>query len=100
MYKRQNVDFPIPGSPPSRTTEPLTNPPPRTLSSSCIVVAVRCDVSSGAERISGTREFARVVKCVVAKLVLEVRCISSVIVFQELQESHRPIHRGYCVPHS
>ena len=29
-----NVDFPIPGSPPSNTSEPFTNPPPNTLSSS------------------------------------------------------------------
>ena len=29
-----NVDFPIPGSPPSRISEPFTIPPPSTLSSS------------------------------------------------------------------
>ena len=31
---RINVDFPIPGSPPSNISEPFTIPPPKTLSSS------------------------------------------------------------------
>ena len=35
------VDLPIPGSPPSRTSEPLTKPPPNTLSNSPIPVCVR-----------------------------------------------------------
>ena len=33
-----SVDFPIPGSPPIRVTEPGTNPPPITLSSSLKLV--------------------------------------------------------------
>ena len=36
-----NVDFPIPGSPPSNTRDPFTKPPPNTLSSSPIPVCVR-----------------------------------------------------------
>ena len=36
------VDFPIPGSPPTNTKEPLTNPPPNTLSSSAYPVEVLC----------------------------------------------------------
>ena len=31
---RSNVDFPIPGSPPKRVTDPGTKPPPRTVSNS------------------------------------------------------------------
>ena len=34
------VDFPIPGSPPTRVTEPGTNPPPITLSSSLRLVLI------------------------------------------------------------
>ena len=34
----RSVDFPIPGSPPTKTKEPLTIPPPNTLSNSSIPV--------------------------------------------------------------
>ena len=34
----RSVDFPIPGSPPMRTSEPCIIPPPRTLSNSAIPV--------------------------------------------------------------
>ena len=37
-----NVDFPIPGSPPTNTKEPLTSPPPNTLSSSAYPVEILC----------------------------------------------------------
>src|SRR4051794_8401190 len=38
---RSNVDLPIPGSPPTRTTEPGTSPPPSTRSSSAIPIGTR-----------------------------------------------------------
>ena len=37
-----NVDFPIPGSPPTKTKDPLTTPPPKTLSNSFIQVENLC----------------------------------------------------------
>ncbi len=56
-----SVDLPIPGSPPSRITEPRTKPPPVTRSNSAMPDAVRgasllspCRPSSG-----NTRPFAR-----------------------------------------
>ena len=39
------VDFPMPGSPLTRTTEPLTMAPPRTLFNSEIPVSVLCSLS-------------------------------------------------------
>ena len=38
---RTSVDFPIPGSPPSKTSEPGTNPPPRTRLNSSISTGSR-----------------------------------------------------------
>jgi hypothetical protein len=35
-----NVDFPMPGSPPTNINEPATNPPPKTLSNSMLPVAI------------------------------------------------------------
>ena len=38
-----SVDFPIPGSPPTNTSEPFTKPPPNTLSSSLYPVGILID---------------------------------------------------------
>ena len=51
---RRSVDLPIPGSPPSRTTEPGTRPPPRTRSSSPIPTGRR-----GASGTADAREGSR-----------------------------------------
>ena len=47
MFKatcNNNVDFPIPGSPPKSVTEPFTKPPPKTVSNSLLLVTT---LSSG-----------------------------------------------------
>ena len=41
-----SVDLPMPGSPPSRITEPATSPPPSTRSSSALPLEARVSVSS------------------------------------------------------
>ena len=61
----RSVDLPMPGSPPSRTTEPATSPPPRTRSSSPMPTGRRSVVSPGAGggqrhgRCAGAREGRR-----------------------------------------
>ena len=94
----RSVDLPIPGSPPSSTSEPLTRPPPRTLSSSDIPVSYR--VSSLNERLfmlaSGNlpapEPFAS--PC-------DFGCMSvSSSVFHAPQALQRPLHFGYSCPHS
>ena len=50
---KSSVDFPIPGSPPTNTSEPLTTPPPSTLSSSSNPV---CNLSSSSSCISESLE--------------------------------------------
>ncbi len=42
MVCRTRVDFPIPGSPPSNTTDAGTSPPPRTRLSSSSIISIRC----------------------------------------------------------
>ena len=47
---RRSVDLPIPGSPPTRTSEPGTSPPPRTRSSSPIPIGRRGDSAATSAR--------------------------------------------------
>src|SRR5437899_2375756 len=70
-----SVDLPMPGSPPTRTTDPGTIPPPRTKSNSARPVCQRATAS----------------------LFRSVRPISE---FQAPHESHLPPHLGWSAPHS
>ena len=51
---RRSVDFPIPGSPPRRTTEPGTRPPPRTRSTSASPVRRRGASAASTSRMRRT----------------------------------------------
>src|SRR5687768_9913135 len=86
--------LPIPGSPPSRTSEPRTMPPPRTRSNSPIPVGIRCSASAGtsfrATAARGARETPPALGGATTR--------SSTSVFQLEQDGHRPIHLGAWKP--
>ena len=83
------VDFPIPGSPPTNTKEPLTNPPPNTLSSSAYPVEVLC-ASCPTKLFNGFG--ASWILFSLFPLSTFVESFSSKNVFHELQAGHFPIH--------
>src|SRR5439155_27273506 len=94
---RTSVDFPTPGSPESRLTEPATNPPPRTRSSSPTPVGRRPS-TAGPTSDTGTAvgaEFGAARRTGVAR-----DSTSSIIVFHSPQPGQRPTQRGAVVPHS
>src|SRR4051812_5224993 len=88
------VDFPIPGSPPSRMAEPSTRPPPSTRSSSPMVVDKRAgeetwvlsEASSSPRLLPGFNPLGVVVTA------------SSTSVFHSPQASHLPAHLGEVAP--
>jgi len=88
-----NVDLPIPGSPPIRVADPSTNPPPSARSSSAIPVTRRSgSVTSASSPISA---IARPPDC---RLCLAWNGVtlpptSSTNVFHSLQSTHCPCHR-------
>lgn len=92
------VDFPIPGSPPSKTSDPGTRPPPNTRfnSSSCIsmrgssppVISLRM---TGLLLTGSSPDTGRVP-------VAGLRTTSSTYVFHSPQEGHLPIHLGESCP--
>ena len=89
-----SVDFPIPGSPPRRITEPCISPPPSTLSNSAIPVFIL------------SPSFAAIVSMVfrtnfdfeIVGLRLEVSIISSVKEFQLSHSGHFPSHLSDSYP--
>ena len=98
------MDFPIPGSPPTSTSEPRTIPPPKTRSSSPIPVRILSScVASISDNFFGD-EFSCAAEEPVAERPREVAAtvwiISSTIVFHALQPGHFPSHLIDSVPHS
>ena len=91
-----SVDLPMPGEPPSRTTEPGTTPPPSTRSSSPMPVLSRATSSARTSR-SGTARpgaaFAPPPRAVLAGAT------SSTSVFQSEQLGHWPCHLAVVAPH-
>ena len=90
------VDFPIPGSPPIRMAEPGTRPPPRARSSSASPVPCRCGIWPGAS--SGTNSTARPPldrSCFCEKTVAGA---SSANVFHSPQSGHWPCQRCATLP--
>ncbi len=88
----------MPGSPPTSTTEPGTNPPPRTRLSSDSPVSMReCESEGTSERWTGTGtgtdEGARLGP-------LLAGAASSMIVFHWPQPGQRPSQPGALYPHS
>ena len=94
---RRSVDFPIPGSPPTRTSEPFTIPPPRTRSSSEILVLIL--VSSDEDTFFILVAFGLSATDTVLLLLVFVT-FSSTNEFQALQDGHCPIHLLNSFPHS
>ena len=83
----------MPGSPPTRTTEPGTTPPPNTLSNSTNPVRIRSSPSTSIESIGTGWEI--LLGGVVCRLLEEPPISrSSFRVFHCPQSGHRPNHLG------
>src|SRR6056297_2528027 len=92
-----SVLLPIPGSPPSRVTEPATRPPPSTRSSSASPVD---SGSPSAAPTSPIRTGPGRVDAGSTGSAWSPRSTSSTSVFQSPQPEHLPAHLGCAVPHS
>src|SRR6267142_6500485 len=93
-----SVDLPMPGSPPTRSTEPRTKPPPVTRSSSAMPEGRRgaswllpVNVSSANSR---PLRLERIETGIVVAPVIS----SSASVFHSPQDSHLPCQRLYAAP--
>ena len=93
-----SVDFPIPGSPPIKTREPGTSPPPNTRfsSSSCILMRGSSSASISL-RITGFA-FCVSMPDTGRRLVVSFRTISSTYVFHSPHDGHLPTHFGDSCP--
>ena len=97
------VDFPIPGAPPTSTSEPRTAPPPRTRSSSPIPVGKRSSsvVSTSAIVLGRLTATPRALPRLAAGLFLAAFSAGrSTMVFHAPQAGHFPCHFGVSLPHS
>src|SRR5882757_4715390 len=93
-----SVDLPMPGSPPTRSTEPRTKPPPVTRSSSAIPEERRgaswlLPVNDSSANLRPLRLERIETGIVVAPVVS-----SSTNVFHSSQDSHLPCQRLYAAP--
>src|SRR5688572_18097495 len=93
-----SVDFPMPGSPPTRSTEPRTNPPPVTRSSSTMPEDRRG--ASWLLPVSDSSANVRPLRLDRIDTGIEVAPVvsSSASVFHSPQESHLPCQRLYAAP--
>ena len=87
----------MPGSPPSRITEPATNPPPRTRSSSPIPLTARDSVSCV---ISVTVRLAALPAGALRAAGSDKAEAASSSVFHAWQAGHCPCHCGVRAPHA
>ena len=103
---KRRVDFPIPGSPPTKTRDPLTTPPPNTRSSSSYPVFIRSCSSSW---ISDSLAGFILMPVTPPDPVLEIPRFpeasafatgSSTNVFHSRQPGHWPSHFADSNPHS
>ncbi len=86
---RVSVDFPIPGSPPTRVTDPGTRPPPRALSSSLMPVGTAWN-DVGGTCVIGTASPLWAVGATITRTSLRV--------FHSPQPGQQPTHLGGEVP--
>src|SRR6266566_4137570 len=93
-----SVDLPMPGSPPTRSTEPRTKPPPVTRSSSAIPEGRRGASTLLPVRVSSTN--SRPLRLLRIETGIEVEPVvsSSASVFHSPQDSHLPCQRLYAAP--
>src|SRR3989338_1452002 len=90
------VDFPMPGSPDNKTRDPATTPPPRTRSSSPMVVALRsADLRSALSSLTTSAAFASAT----AEALPPVSPPLSLNVPQPPHSRHRPLHLSCCASH-
>ena len=91
----RRVDLPMPGSPPSRMTEPCTKPPPVTRSSSAMPEGVRGASLVSPDRPSSgkIRPLARDGRVATGPAMGLAEPVSSTMVFQPPQASHLPFQR-------
>jgi len=90
-----SVDLPMPGEPPSSTSDPGTRPPPRTMSSSPMAVLSRGARSALTSR-NGTGRAAGPEGRAARAPPLGAR--SSASVFHSPHDGHCPCHFGVCAP--
>ena len=94
---RIRVDLPIPGSPPSKINDPLTIPPPRTLSSSPKPVDI-LDTSCPLYEFNALGSFLSFSFLTPFSVIFSTFCSKKV--FQLLHAGHFPIHFALSYPHS
>src|SRR5258708_2159522 len=90
------VDLPMPGSPPIRSAEPGTRPPPVTRSNSAMPVMRRGGGASSDLRSSRANLWP--LRRLPARAPMGGAAPSSVMVFQPPQASHLPDHLGAMLP--
>src|SRR5262245_30319743 len=90
------VDLPMPGSPPTSSTEPLTKPPPVTRSNSATPDASRG--ASCAVPVSGSSANGRPLRDGLIVRASVASALSSAMVFHSPQESHLPCQRPVTAP--
>src|SRR5256885_6669477 len=93
------VDFPMPGSPPTSTTDPGTMPPPSTKSNSASPVRQRSG-RTVARLESWTGATSPALAFQPSDLATDRPTASSTSVFHSPHASQRPAHFGWSAPHS
>ena len=89
-----SVDFPIPGSPPIKTTEPGTIPPPKTLFSSLSLVIILAILEEAIFLILIGRSFCKSLSDHKTVSVCLFVLFSSINEFHSLHPGHFPNHLG------
>ncbi len=99
---KRSVDFPIPGSPPTRVSDPGTMPPPNTLSNSSMPVPILSSFSMDTwESLAGSAFSPAWPGLADDPAFLPPDTTrSSTIEFHALQPGHCPIHFADSYPHS
>src|SRR6195952_3647061 len=92
------LDLPIPGSPPTSSTEPRTKPPPVTRSSSAMPEAMRGASSLLPVRLSRLKVRPRRLERIDTGTEVAPEVSSSTSVFHSPQDSHLPCQRLYAAP--
>src|SRR6202035_3684844 len=93
-----SVDLPIPGSPPTSSTEPRTKPPPVTRSSSAIPEGSRGASLLLPVRVSSVNSRPLRLERIETGIVVAPVVSSSLSVFHSPQDSHLPCQRLYAAP--
>src|SRR6266478_1516007 len=93
-----SVDLPMPGSPPTSSTEPRTNPPPVTRSNSAIPEGRRGASKLFPVNVSSANRRPLRLERIETGIVVAPVVSSSASVFHSPQDSHLPCQRLYAAP--